>query len=82
MADALSGYLAQKFNIHTASTPLRDVVNALHRKEILPSLTDEFVTLWQSLEAARFAPVADNSSVKQRAEDTFRLIKQMEEQHK
>lgn len=78
IADALADYVAQKFNIHLNSTPLKEAVQALHQKGVPVTLTDPFAALWKELEAARFAPTQGESSLKQFAETALTLLKQLE----
>ena len=72
IADALSLYLQIKYNIHTASLPLRQVQEELKAHNCSTALIERFATLWQQLEAARFAPIAsstpENSPLKRQAE--------------
>ena len=56
VADALSTYLQQRFDISTGSLPLRDMALSLHRKGVRAETVKIFVRLWQRLEEERFAP--------------------------
>lgn len=56
VADALSAYLLAKWNISTASLPLRDIVGSLQHKHVSKETCQTFASLWQQLESARFAP--------------------------
>ncbi len=57
VAEALSIYLQIRYKVHTASLPLRDLSAALKKHGCQPDLIERFETLWQRLDAARFAPV-------------------------
>lgn len=57
VADALSTYLQVRYGVHTASLPLRDISAALKKRGCPAPLIQQFETLWQRLDAARFAPV-------------------------
>ena len=78
IADALADYVAQKFNIHLTSTPLKEALLALHQKGINTTLTDQFAALWKELDAARFAPTQGENSLKQFAATALTLLKQLE----
>lgn len=58
VSDALSAYLSAKFNISTARLPLKDIVSGLKKRHVSEPLCQEFASLWQALESARFAPVS------------------------
>lgn len=62
VADAVAGYLQQKFNISTASLPLKDILTQLHRHRVTPATAEAFSLLWQQLEADRFAPSGAQAS--------------------
>ena len=70
IADALSVYLFEKYAVHTASLPLRDIVSTLKARSCPEEIINRFATLWQRLDAARFAPVA------MQGEGTYELSKQ------
>ena len=57
VADALSVYLAIRYGVHTASLPLRNISAALKKRGCPEPLVKRFETLWQRVDAARFAPV-------------------------
>ncbi len=57
VAEALSVYLAIRYGVHTASLPLRNISAALKKRGCPEPLVKRFETLWQRLDAARFAPV-------------------------
>ena len=79
VADALSDYLQIKYNIHTASLPLRDITAALQGKGCSGVLLQQFATLWQKLDAARFAPQALRSqNTKELAQQALSLITRMD----
>ncbi len=61
VADALSTYLQTKYGLHTASLPLRNLQAALTCKGCPSVLAEQFALLWQQLEAARFAPGAQQN---------------------
>lgn len=56
VSDALSGYILAKWNISTASLPLRSIVSALANHKVPSDQCQLFSKLWQELESARFAP--------------------------
>lgn len=58
ISDALSGYIRNKWNISTASLPLKDIVTALQKRGVSADSLRTFATLWKELESVRFAPVA------------------------
>ncbi len=58
VSDALSVYLQVRYGVHTASLPLRDISAALKKRGCPPELIKHFESLWQHLDAARFAPAA------------------------
>lgn len=55
-ADAVSGYLLQRFALSTGSLPLREIAAALHQRGLSTDTIQAFINLWQQLEAERFAP--------------------------
>lgn len=61
VAEAVSVYLHQKFNINTGSLPLKEIVACLIRAGVRPASAESFSLLWQRLEAARFAPDEPNN---------------------
>ncbi len=56
VAETVSYYLQQKFNINTGSLPLKDMVHILSKKGVRRATAESFSLLWQRLDAARFAP--------------------------
>ena len=58
VSDALSVYLQVRYGVHTASLPLRDISASLKKRGCPPDLIKHFESLWQHLDAARFAPAA------------------------
>lgn len=80
ISDALSTYLLTKWNISTASLPLRSIVDALAKKGVKPTVCQQFSNLWEKLESARFAPTqADTQTLAQFAEQSRTLLKAWEE---
>jgi len=61
IADTVSDYLQQKFQINTGSLPLKEVVATLNKKGVRKATTESFLLLWQRLDAARFAPAELNT---------------------
>lgn len=57
IVEALTTYLQVRYKVHTASLPLRDISTALQKHGCPAELAKRFETLWQRLDAARFAPV-------------------------
>ncbi|WP_458401711.1 BatD family protein [Candidatus Avelusimicrobium sp.] len=79
VADALSTYLQLRYRIHTASLPLREISNALKKCGCPPNLVERFETIWQKLDAVRFAPVAmQGEGAQELARQSLELIKDME----
>ncbi len=78
IADTLAGYLLGKFKLSTASLPLKEITAALSKKHVSSPTVEQFSTLWQDLEAARFAPqaAADTAALARRAGT---LLKALEE---
>ena len=78
IADTLAAYLLGKFKLSTASLPLKEITAALTKKHVSAPVVEQFSTLWQDLEAARFAPqaAADIATLAQRA---GYLLKDLEE---
>ena len=62
VSDALSTYLLTKWNISTASLPLKDIVRALNKHHVSQGTQHQFATLWKELESARFAPQLDQAA--------------------
>ena len=79
ISEAISLYLAHKLNIHTGSTPLKEVVSFLQKRGYPNDTLRSFATLWQQLEALRFAPAAAGTSVKQQAAKALSVLKLLEE---
>lgn len=83
ISDALSAYLQQKLKISTGSLPLKDIASALARKGVTPGTVQQFATLWQKLDAARFAPEAWGAQNFLELRPQARLLlKQLEEETK
>lgn len=80
VADAVTDYLLQKFNLSTGSLPLKSILAALRKRGVKPSTAESFSLLWQRLDAARFAPggqagqYASNLSVQ--AQDVLKLLEE------
>ncbi len=80
ISDALSAYLLAKWNISTASLPLRSIVEALEKHRVKKEVCQQFSTLWEKLESARFAPTqADTQARTQLTEQTLSLLKALED---
>ncbi len=78
ISDALAAYILAKFDLSTASLPLKEITSALGQKRVNAATLTQFTHLWQDLEAARFAPqVAANVSTL--AERAAVLLKALEE---
>lgn len=56
VADAVEEFLLQRFRLNMGSRQLRDVQEQLKQKGVTPESLKAFCTLWQRLDAARFAP--------------------------
>ena len=79
ISQGLSLYLSRKLDIHTGSTPLKEIVSALQQRGYPNQTLQSFGTLWQQLEALRFAPAAAGTSVKQQADRARSVLKLLEE---
>lgn len=80
ISDAISNYLLAKWKISTASLPLRSIVDALEKKNVKPQACQQFATLWEKLESARFAPAqADSQTRAQLTQQALELLKVLEE---
>ena len=79
ISEGLSLYLSRKLNIHTGSTPLKEIVSALQQRGYCAHTVQSFAALWQQLEALRFAPSAVETSVKQQAAKACTVLKLLEE---
>ena len=78
IAAALSVYLQMKFNLHTASYTLRQIQDALAENGCSQEIISSFTSLWQQLEAARFAPVAlQNKGCSELAQQALQLLLQL-----
>lgn len=79
VADALSAYLYSKYGVHTASLPLKDIARALKQRSCPETLVRKFETIWQRLDAARFAPVnLQGEGTEALARQALELIKAMD----
>lgn len=80
VADALSTYLQVRYGVRTASLPLPGISAALKKRGCPPALIHQFETLWQRLDAARFAPAVDLAAegAAQLAAQAARLMKEMD----
>ncbi len=56
VSEALTAYLQARYRVHIASLPLKDITAALRKNGCPAELVQRFDTLWQRLNAARFAP--------------------------
>ena len=80
VSDALSAYLLTKWNISTASLPLKEIVHALDNRHVVPATQQNFASLWQELESARFAPQLDQAAtLAQFVTHSTELLKKLEE---
>lgn len=83
VADAVAGYLQQKFKISTGSLPLKSIVNMLGKKGVTPATAEAFSLLWQRLDAARFAPTEkDAQNTRNLAAQALDVLTLMEEETK
>lgn len=83
ISDALSTYLQLRYQVHTGSLPLRDISAALKQKSCSAELVAQFETLWQKLDAARFAPVdMQGEGTHELARQALELIKDMDKESK
>ena len=79
IANALSTYLQIKYDVHTASLPLRDIQEALKKKGCAAPQIEQFSTLWQQLNAVRFAPAtAQEQGVSNLSHQVLQLLNQFE----
>lgn len=79
IAAALSFYLERKFNLHIASCPLRQIQEGLAANGCSDELIASFTSLWQQLEAARFAPVAlQNKGCSELVQQALQLLVQLD----
>ncbi len=80
VSDAISAYLLAKWNISTASLPLRAIMAALEQRGVSFSVCTQFSTLWKELESARFAPIgSDTHTLVQFTQRATQLLKSWEE---
>lgn len=80
IADALSAYLLAKWNISTASLPLKSIVSELKKRKASPAAQEQFATLWKELESARFAPSLDQAATLAQFQNrAAELLKMLEE---
>ncbi len=79
VAEALSAYVQAKYGVHTASLTLREIVAALKKRGCPSDLVQRFETLWQRLDAARFAPVdLQGQGTEELARQAAELMKEMD----
>jgi len=79
IANALSVYLQIKYDIHTASCPVRQIQEELKNHGCSADQILLFSTLWQQLEAARFAPVAlHNKGCSELIQQALQLLTQLD----
>lgn len=78
VADAVSAYLQKKLHISTGSLPLKSILAALKQHGVKPSTVEAFSLLWQRLDAARFAPGANDSAtnLSTQALDVLKLLEE------
>lgn len=80
VADAVSGYLQEKFKISTGSLPLKSILAALRQRGVKPSTAEAFSLLWQRLDAARFAPSGNGAhsatNLSTQAQDVLKLLEE------
>ncbi len=80
ISDALATYLLGRFHISTARLPLKDILHALAKARVSGVLCQQFASLWQALESARFAPAAHTpqelAGFTQRAIDLLKKLEQ------
>ena len=80
IAEAVSAYLATRLHLSTGSMPLKEIAAALQARGYTLPTVNRFTQLWQTWEAARFAPVqTQEASVQEQAQKALALIKEWEE---
>jgi hypothetical protein len=83
ISDAVATYFAQKLHITTGSLPLKEILHRLEQRGCTPAETEQFARLWQTWEAARFAPAANGETgVEQQAQKALDYLKLLEEKRK
>ncbi len=83
VSDAMSLYLQQRLRVSTASLPLKEIGVQLHRKGVTPATVASFTSLWQRLEAERFAPAhAAGAAAADYASQAQQILKHIEEEIK
>ena len=79
VADAVEEFLLKRFHINMGSLQLRDGLEQLKQKGVHPDTLKAFSTLWQRLDAARFAPenlaAADGRAL---AEQALAILKRLD----
>lgn len=80
VSDTISLYLQQRLNLSTASLPLKEILARLHRQGVTPATLQSFASLWQRLEAERFAPAHTPAAVADYAAQAQSVLKSMEEE--
>ena len=78
VANALSLYLQLKYDIHTASCPVRQVQEELRKHKCPEEYILHFGVLWQQLEAVRFAPAAHKKDFPELIEQASHLLSQLD----
>lgn len=79
ISDALADFLRDKWQISTASLPLKEIVSSLNKHGVSAEDQRAFVTLWKELESARFAPSANrNEALDSFAKRAAQLLKTWE----
>ena len=79
ISEALSSYLLAKWNISTASLPLKDIVLSLEEKHVSTSTCQQFATLWKELESVRFAPIQAANTLDSFTQRASTILKMWEE---
>ena len=79
ISEAASAFLLQRFKLNTGSLQLREITQALQQRGATQATLQEFFTLWQRLDAARFAPQQLGQNQTQAlAAQTWALLKQLD----
>lgn len=79
ISEAVSAFLLQRFKLNTGSLQLREITQALQKRGATPATVQTFFTLWQRLDAARFAPQQLGQNENQAlAAQTWALLKQLD----
>ncbi len=79
IADAMSSYLLAKWQISTASLPLKEILFQLAKHQVPAATQQTFAALWKELESARFAPPnTGTNSLSQFTQRAGTLLKEWE----